>query len=106
MTSLPSLGDGFAAFSRQRLDDGLRDRALVVLQRGGVHGDAALAIARRTAEAAAAYYAGDEAGPVPRIDRATLGPWSGLAAAAVRGLLDALGTDLEPADNAASFTAR
>ncbi len=106
VTSTASLGDGFAAYARQRLDDGLRDEALDILRRMGVRGDAALAIARQATAAGAAYYAGDEPGPVGRIDRSTLGPWSGLAAAAVRGLLDTLGTDLEPADNAVSFTAR
>jgi hypothetical protein len=106
VTSIASLGDAFAAYARQRLDDGLRDEALAVLRRMGVRGDGALAVARRAAEAGAAYFAGDEPGPVPRIDRSTLGPWSGLAAAAVRGLLDALGRDLEPADNEASFSAR
>jgi 3',5'-cyclic AMP phosphodiesterase CpdA len=106
VTSTTSLGDGFAAYARQRLDDGLRDAALDVLRRMSVRGVAALAIARQAAAAGAAYYAGDEPGPVGRIDRSTLGPWSGLAAAAVRGLLDTLGTDLEPGDNEVSFTAR
>jgi 3',5'-cyclic AMP phosphodiesterase CpdA len=106
VTAIPSTGDGFAAYARQRLDDGLRDGALTVLRRMGVRGEAALAIARRSAEAGAAYFAGDEPGPVSRIDGSTLGPWSGLAAAAVRGLLDTLGRDLEPADNEVSFSAR
>ncbi len=106
IVSIPSLGDGFEAYARRRLDDGLRDGALDVLRRMGVCGEAALAIARQAAAAGAAYYAGDEPGPVGRIDRSTLGPWSGLAAAAVRGFLDTLGRDLEPADNAVSFTAR
>ena len=106
VTRTASLGDGFAAYARKRLDDGLLEAALDSLSRMGVHGDAALAIARQAAAAGAAYYAGDEPGPVGRIDRTVLGPWSGLAAAAVSGLLDTLGRDLEPSDNEASFTAR
>jgi 3',5'-cyclic AMP phosphodiesterase CpdA len=106
VTSTASLGDGFAAYARQRLDDGLSDGALAALRRLGVRGDAASAIARQAAAAGAAYYAGDEPGPVGRIDRSTLGPWSGLAAAAARGFLDTLGRDLEPADNTVCFTAR
>jgi 3',5'-cyclic AMP phosphodiesterase CpdA len=104
VTSTPSLGGTFEPYAKLRLAEGLRDVAMAILERKGVHGEPAIAIARRAVEAGTAFYAGDEPGPAAPVDRSALGPWSCLAEAAVRGFLDAMGTDLEPADNDVAFT--
>ncbi|MCX7029003.1 MAG: metallophosphoesterase [Spirochaetes bacterium] len=104
VTVTPSRGATFASHAELRLAEGLRDEALALLARRGVHGEPALAIARRVVVAFSAFFAGDEPGPVAPVDRSVLGPWSRLAEAAARQLLDAIGTDLEPADNDVSFT--
>jgi 3',5'-cyclic AMP phosphodiesterase CpdA len=104
VTSLAPGDTGFEVMARARLDQELRDEALAILRRRGVRGEAALAIARRAAEAGAAFFAGDETGPAPPVDRSVLGLWSCLAEAAVRPFLDALCTDLPPADNDVTFS--
>jgi 3',5'-cyclic AMP phosphodiesterase CpdA len=105
VTSTPQRGDTFGAYAELRLDENLRDEALAVLERWGVRGEPALAIARRSVAAGSAFFAGDEPGPLAPVDPSAVGPWSCLAAEVVGGLLDALCTDLAPADNDATFAA-
>jgi hypothetical protein len=104
VTATPSRGETFESHAKLRLAEGLQDEALALLGRRGVHGEQALAIARRVVAAFSAFFAGDEPGPVEPVDRSVLGPWSCLAEAVAQQLLDAIGTDLEPADNDLSFT--
>lgn len=99
VTAIGSDGAGIEALARTRLDREMRDTALAMLRRRGVRGEAAFAIARRAVEAGAAFFAGDEPGPAAPVDRSALGSWARVAERAVRPLLDALGTDLPPADN-------
>jgi len=103
VTALAPGDTGFEALARARLEGELRETALAILRRRGVRGEAALAIARRAVAAGEAFFAGDEAGPAAPVDRSVLGPWSCLAEAAVRPFLDALCTDLPPADNDVTF---
>ncbi len=103
MTSTLQRGDTFGAYSELRLDEELRDEALAILENYGVHGEPAFAIARRAVAAGSAFFAGDETGPVAPVDPSVLDPWSCLAAEVVGGLLDALCTDLAPADNDVTF---
>jgi len=95
--------DSFERRAKLRLEEELREAALAVLEQNGVRGTPALAIARRAVAAGAAFFAGDETGPVAPVDRSLLGPWSRLAEAAMRPLLDALSTDLAPSDNDVTF---
>jgi 3',5'-cyclic AMP phosphodiesterase CpdA len=104
VTVIPSLGSTFASYAELRVVEGLWDEALAVLDRRGVHGEPAFAIARRAVAAGSAFYAGDEPGPAAPVDRSVLSPWSCLAEAVVRGFLDAISTDLEPADNDLTLT--
>jgi 3',5'-cyclic AMP phosphodiesterase CpdA len=94
----------FAFRSELRVAEALREEALAILERKGVRGEPALAIARRAVAAGSAFFRGDETGPAAPVDRSVLGPWSRLAEAAVRPFLDALCTDLEPADNDVTFS--
>jgi 3',5'-cyclic AMP phosphodiesterase CpdA len=104
VTALVPGDTGFEALARARLEEELQDAALAILRRRGVRGQAGRAIARRAVEAGAAFFAGDETGPAAPVDRSVLGPWSCLAEAAVRPFLDALCTDLPPADNDVTFS--
>jgi 3',5'-cyclic AMP phosphodiesterase CpdA len=104
VTALPSLGVTFGSYSEYRLAGGLWDGAIDILDRSGVHGEPASAIARRAVAAGSAFYAGDEPGPASPVDRSVLDPWSCLAESVMRGFFDAIGTDLEPADNDVAFT--
>jgi hypothetical protein len=99
VTAIPSLGDAFPWRSELRFFEELRATTMAILERRGVRGEPALAIARRAVTAGSAFFEGDEPGPAAPVDRSMLGLWSGLAEAAIRGFLDALSTDLEPADN-------
>lgn len=103
VTSTPSRGAAFAPYAELRLAEELRDAALAILEGYGVRGAPAIAIARRAVAAGTAFFGGDETGPVAPVDRSALDPWSCLAAAAVGGFLDALCTDLAPADNDVTF---
>lgn len=103
VTSTPSWGAAFAPYAELRLAEELRDAALDILAGYGVRGAPAIAIARRAVAAGTAFFGGDETGPVAPVDPSELDPWSCLAAAAVSGFLDALCTDLAPADNDVTF---
>jgi len=94
----------FAVRSELRVAEALQEEALAILEGYGVRGEPALAIARRAVAAGSAFFAGDETGPVAPVDRSALGMWSRLAEAVVRPFLDALSTDLEPADNDVMFS--
>jgi 3',5'-cyclic AMP phosphodiesterase CpdA len=99
VTGIPSLEVPLASVSRPRLAEELREEAIAIVERWGVRGPAAAAIAVRAVLAGLAFFAGDEPGPAPPVERGALGPWSSLVEAGTRPLLDALSTDLEPADN-------
>jgi 3',5'-cyclic AMP phosphodiesterase CpdA len=103
VTAIASREEGLESLAKVRLDEELRDEALAILARNGVRGTSALAIARRAVAAGSAFFAGDETGPVEPVDRSALGVWSRLVEAAMRPFLDALCTDLEPADNDVTF---
>ena len=102
--ALEGPGDTFAADSRLRLVEALRDESLAILDGYAVRGEPALALARRAVAAGSAFFAGDEPGPVAPVDRSALGAWSRFAEAVMRPFLDALCTDLEPADNDVTFS--
>jgi 3',5'-cyclic AMP phosphodiesterase CpdA len=104
VTAIPSLGDTFPSYSELRCNEELWARTMAILKSKGVRGEPALAIARRAVAAGSAFFGGDESGPAAPVDRSMLGLWSGLAEAAIRGFLDALSTDLEPADNDLTLT--
>ena len=103
VTSIPSWGGGFAAYSEARMRTGLEDAARAVLGRMLVTGPRARAIAREAVEAGMQFFAGDEPGPVANVDPRTLGLWSGLAAGVAREFVEAIGVDLDPPDNEVSF---